>query len=113
MAKVRRYRIEDSKVYSGLIGYTDVAIATRRGRFTVRVEHTPGSPAWPMSEAERAEKFMDSAGRVLGERGAQQLHDLLSRCRTLPDIGSLVKATTPQAASAARGTHREVAGSAS
>ena len=112
MAKVRRYRIEDSKIYSGLIGYTDVAIATRRGRFTVRVEHTPGSPAWPMSEAERAEKFMDSAGRVLGERGAQQLHDLLSQCRTLPDISSLVKATAPQAASAARSTHREVAGSA-
>jgi len=65
-----------------------------------------------MAEAERTEKFMDSAGRVLGERGAQQLHDLLSRCRTLPGVGSLIKATTPQAASAARSMHREAAGTA-
>ena len=65
-----------------------------------------------MAEAERTEKFMDSAGRVLGERGAQQLHDLLRQFRTLPDVVALIKATAPQAASAARSMHREAAGTA-
>jgi len=95
MSKVRRYRIEDSKIYSGIIGYTDVAIATTRGRFNTRVENTPGSPAWPMTEEDRGEKFMDCAGRVLGVQGAKRLHELLGECETLPDISALIKATVP------------------
>ncbi|MEK7836222.1 MAG: hypothetical protein AAB298_08745, partial [Pseudomonadota bacterium] len=87
--------IEDSKIYSGIIGYTDVAIATMRGRFSTRVEHTPGSPAWPMTEEDRVEKFMDCAGRVLGVQGAKRLLDLLRECETLPDISALIKATVP------------------
>ena len=109
MSKVRRYRIEDSKIYSGITGYTDVAIATTRGRFSTRVEHTPGSPAWPMTEADRVEKFMDGAGRVLGTQGAKRLLDLLRDCETLPDISVLIKATVPQA-SPARVALREETG---
>ncbi len=37
IAKARRYRTEDSKVYTSKFGYTDVAISTRRGRFAMRV----------------------------------------------------------------------------
>lgn len=96
MPKIRRYRIEDSKVYSGVVGYTDVAIATKRGRFSMRVEHAPGSPAWPMTEVERVEKFSDCAGRALGKPGAQHLLDLLRRCETMPDISTLIKATIPE-----------------
>lgn len=97
MSRVKRRRIEASGTYSGILGYTDVAITTPRGRFETRVEHTPGSSAWPMTGADRAEKFMDCAGRVLGTRGAERLLDLLGRCETLPDVGVLAKATTPQA----------------
>ena len=102
MPKVKRCRIEAPGTYSGILGYTDVAIATKQGRFETRVEHTPGSPASPMTEADRVEKFMDCAGRALGTQGAKRLLDLLGTCITLPDISVLVKATTPGATATSR-----------
>jgi 2-methylcitrate dehydratase PrpD len=100
MTKVKRYRIEASGTYSGVVGYTDVAIATKRGRFDLRVEHAPGSPEWPMTDADRDEKFLDCAGRVLGAPGAQRLLEQLQRFETIPNIKSLIKATVPQAGAA-------------
>lgn len=96
IAKVRRYRIEDSKVY-GLDAYTDIEVETKRGKFAMRVDRTPGSPAWPMTEEAAREKFLDCAGRVLGSRNAEALLDLAQRCETLPDIRPLVQATSGQA----------------
>ena len=93
--KVRRYRIASDKVYSGVVGYTDIAIDTARGRFEMRVDRTPGSPAWPMTEPDRVEKFMDCAARVLGAPGARRLLELIQNCRALPDIGQLLHATVP------------------
>ena len=58
-AKVRRYRVDDEKLYSSKFGYTDVAIDTKRGRFSMRAERVSGSPEWPMTAAERQEKFID------------------------------------------------------
>jgi hypothetical protein len=55
--KVRRYRIASDKVYSGVVGYTDIAIDTARGRFEMRVDRSPGSPAWPMTEQDRIENL--------------------------------------------------------
>jgi 2-methylcitrate dehydratase PrpD len=95
MAKARRYRIADERVYSGIVGYNDVAIETTRGRFGTRVEKVPGSPAWPMTAHERTEKFMDCAGRVLGRPGAERLFQLLQHCRELPDVRELLCATNP------------------
>jgi 2-methylcitrate dehydratase PrpD len=95
-AKVRRYRVDDPKFYSSKFGYTDVAIATRRGRFSVRAERVSGSPQWPMTVAEREEKFVDCASRVLGARGASALHDLLSRLETVSDVAGLIDATVPK-----------------
>jgi 2-methylcitrate dehydratase PrpD len=96
MAKARRYRIEDSSgVFSGVVGYNDVAIDTQRGRFEMRVDKVPGSPAAPMTREDRVEKFLDCAGRVLGEPGAKKLLALLERCRDLPDARELVRATVP------------------
>ena len=69
MQKVRRYRIEDSRTFSGTIGYNDLTVRTTRGEFKMHVDKTPGSPVWPVSAAERDEKFLDCAGRVLGEAG--------------------------------------------
>lgn len=95
MAKVHRRHLADGGVYSGLSGYTDVAITTARGRFATRVERTPGSPAWPMSEADRHAKFIDCAARVLAEPAAQRLLDVFWQCQTLPDVRVLVNATVP------------------
>jgi 2-methylcitrate dehydratase PrpD len=98
MAKSRRYRIEDKGVYSGVVGYTDVRIATTRGDFTMRVDRAPGSPAWPMTPQDRTEKFMDCAARVLGEPGARKLLDAMQNCASLSDIRQLTRLTVPDAA---------------
>jgi len=97
MKKVKRYRIEAKGTYSGVVGYSDVMIATKRGRHTLRVDHAPGSPEWPMTEADRDEKFLDCAGRVLGEPGAQQLLGLMRGFESVPNIRTLLKATVPTA----------------
>jgi 2-methylcitrate dehydratase PrpD len=94
MAKVRRYRIDDGKVY-GLDAPTDIALATPRGTFEMRVERTPGSPRWPVPEAACQEKFVDCAARALGEKGAEELLALARRCDQLSDIRELLKATVP------------------
>jgi 2-methylcitrate dehydratase PrpD len=101
-AKVRRYRVDDEKLYSSKFGYTDVAIRTKRGQFTVRAERVSGSPEWPMTSAERAEKFTDCASRVLGNHGAGDLHDKLSQLGSASNIAAAVEATVPRA-SAQRG----------
>ena len=95
MAKTKRYRIEDKGTFSGVVGYNDVAIETTRGRFALRVDKVPGSPAAPMTPQDRVEKFMDCAGRVLGGPGAQRLLDLLQRMGDLPDARELLRATVP------------------
>lgn len=95
--KVRRYRIADEKLYSGISGYLDIAVITPRGRFERRVDRVPGSPAWPMTENDRVEKFMDCAARVLGTTGAERLLDLGKGCLSLTDIRELAQATVPGA----------------
>jgi hypothetical protein len=95
MAKCRRYRIEDKGVFSGVQGYNDVAIETTRGRFEMRVEKVPGSSAWPMTAQDRVDKFIDCAGRVLGQPGAERLLRLFERCAELPDMRELLRATLP------------------
>jgi len=96
MQKVRRYRIEDSRTFSGTIGYNDLTIRTTRGEFKMHVDKTPGSPAWPVSSDERDEKFLDCAGRVLSGAEARTLLDMLLNCRSLADVGPLVRATAPR-----------------
>ena len=49
-----------------------------------------------MTDADRDEKFLDCAGRVLGAPGAQQLLDQLRRFETVADVRTLIKATLPQ-----------------
>lgn len=95
MKKVDHYRVPDTKIYSGTVGYTDVELVTRRGRFAQRVEKTPGSAAWPMSAAEHEEKFLDCAGRVLGTASAQRLLELVRGMETLPDVKMLAQAMVP------------------
>jgi 2-methylcitrate dehydratase PrpD len=102
MSKVRRYRMAADKVYSGISvsGYTDIAVTTPRGRYELRVDRVPGSPAWPLTDSDRREKFMDCSARVLGAPGAERLFDLCQRCGELSDVRELVKATIPAAGTA-------------
>jgi 2-methylcitrate dehydratase PrpD len=96
LPKVKRQRIDAKGTFSGVVGYTDVAVQTKRGRFTIREEHAPGSPQAPMTASDRVEKFMDCAGRILGERGAKSLLDQLDRLETVSNVARLVADTAPQ-----------------
>jgi hypothetical protein len=91
MKKVRRYRVEDSKVYSGTVGYTDVEIATGSAKFSARIDKGPGSSAWPMTEQEHDTKFMDSASRILDSSAAAELLGAIKRVDTLQDARTLIK----------------------
>jgi 2-methylcitrate dehydratase PrpD len=95
MRKVRRYRIADGKVYSGTVGYTDIALVTRRGTFRRRIDRSPGSSEWPMSDADHEAKFLDCAGRVLGSAGARRLLELARAAERLPAAAALAEATVP------------------
>jgi 2-methylcitrate dehydratase PrpD len=95
MKRTRRYRIEDSKMYSGAVGYNDVTVRTSRGEFKRRENRAPGSHDWPISPAERDEKFLDCAGRVLGAVGARRVLDLAISARSLANVAELARAMVP------------------
>ena len=95
MPKVERFRIPDAKMYSGITGYNDIEIVTPRGVFKLHIDRVPGSPAWPMTANDRAEKFLDCAGRVLGSAGAKTLFDIAERCAQLTHIAELMRAAIP------------------
>ena len=95
MKKVRRVRIADNKVFSGISGHNDITVITPRGRFELRAERVPGSPAWPMTAQDRTRKFRDCAAPILGRTRADQLLDCIERCQDLPDIRELTAATVP------------------
>jgi 2-methylcitrate dehydratase PrpD len=95
MPKVERFYIPDEKFYSGVTGYNDIEIVTTRGTFKLHIDRVPGSPAWPMTPADRAEKFLDCAGRVLGSTGAKKLLETAERCGQLTSITELMHATVP------------------
>ncbi len=106
MKKVKRYRIQDSGMYSGAVGYNDVMVRIGKGEYKVRENRSPGSPAWPMSAEERDEKFLDCAGRVLGDVGAKAVLELAVDARRLDDVAKLARAMVPteSAQRAQRGT---------
>lgn len=93
MQKVKRYRIDIPGTFSGTIGYNDLTVKTTRGEFKTHIDRLPGSPAWPISAVDRNEKFLDCAGRLLGEQGARALLDLALNCQSLEDVSTLARAT--------------------
>lgn len=95
MSRVKSFALPGDEVHNGLTGYNEIVVDTTHGRFEKHIDRTPGSPQWPLTEPERVEKFMDCAGLVLGESGAGELLELLQRCGTLSNIGSLMKSTVP------------------
>ncbi|HEX6002758.1 MAG TPA: MmgE/PrpD family protein [Burkholderiales bacterium] len=92
MRKVRRQRIPDDKVYSGIAGYTDLSVTTSRGKHERRIDRVPGSPAWPLTAVDREAKFTDCATRALGAQGAARLLDTARRLLALADVSELVRA---------------------
>jgi 2-methylcitrate dehydratase PrpD len=96
--KVRRYPIEDSRVY-GLDAHTELAVDTPRGQFKMTVKRTPGSPAWPLTQTDRDEKFLDCAGIALGARGAATLLEFLQHFDSIENIGELMSAVQGDATS--------------
>lgn len=95
MPKVERFYIPSEKTFSGITGYSEIEIETRRGTFKKHEDRVPGSPEWPMTPADRAEKFLDCAGRVLGSAGAKQLLEMTERCGQLKSVAKLTRATVP------------------
>ena len=95
MPKVERFYIPSEKLFSGVTGYNDIEIVTPRGTFKLHIDRVPGSPAWPMTPADRAEKFLDCSGRVLGSVNAKKLLDITERCGQLASIAELTRATVP------------------
>jgi hypothetical protein len=95
LKKVRRYRIDGDKMYSGAVGYNDVTVRTTQGEYKRRENRAPGSPDWPMTAAERDEKFLDCAGRVLGGIGARRVLDLAIGARALGNVAELARAMVP------------------
>ena len=95
MPRVERFYIPSEKTFSGTTGYTEIEMETTRGTFKLHIDKVPGSPEWPMTPAERAEKFLDCAGLVLGSGNAKKLLDLSERCGQLATIAELTRATVP------------------
>ena len=70
-------------------------IVTARGTFKRHVEHTPGSLQWPMTDADRRDKFLGCAVPVLGEARAEGLLAQLRDCALAGDVGAVARATVP------------------
>jgi 2-methylcitrate dehydratase PrpD len=102
MKKVRRFRLPDAKIYSGIAGHNDISVTTPRGSFALRAERVPGSPAWPMTAPDRAVKFIDCAEPMLGKPGAEHLLERIKHCVELSDIRELTIVTVPSYDSAKR-----------
>jgi 2-methylcitrate dehydratase PrpD len=95
MKKIERYRIADTKVYSGTVGYTDIAVKTRRGEFSMRVDKGPGSRLWPISPREHQKKFLSCTADVMSAHNADRLLGMILALETLPDVRHLAAATEP------------------
>jgi 2-methylcitrate dehydratase PrpD len=95
MPRVRSFTLPGNEVHNGLTGYNEIVVETVHGRLEKRIDRTPGSPQWPLTEAEQAEKFLNCAGSVLAPSRAASLLALAQRCDQLADIGELLAATVP------------------
>ena len=96
MKKVKREKIPDTKIYSGISGYTDLTVKTTRGIFQLRIEDVPGSIQWPLSAVDKKNKFIDCAQRILGVDQANTVFQVISKLQHVKDIGQLMQAIVPE-----------------
>ncbi|GAA4335946.1 MmgE/PrpD family protein [Pigmentiphaga soli] len=86
MARVERYPVAADGILSSLKGFTDVEVRAGGKTCSMRVDRTPGSSEWPLSDADRQAKFMDCCDGVLTAGQAQALARGLASFRALPDV---------------------------
>lgn len=96
MTRIRRYHVPAEGVFSGVVGFTDLSVIARGQKYEMRIDRVPGSPAWPMSPAERRAKLVSCAAIALGQQRAEALADIGERIWDLPSICSLIAATLPE-----------------
>jgi 2-methylcitrate dehydratase PrpD len=109
MPNVKRYRIQDDKMYTGAVGYNDILIKTKTNEYRLREERAPGSPQWPVSAEERDEKFLDCAARVLGGAGAKRALELAVGMEKLGNAAEFARALVPAQGAPAQRTKQESA----
>ncbi len=100
MPSVKRYRIEDGKMYTGAVGFNEIYIKTKNNEYRLREDRAPGSPQWPVLSDERDEKFLDCAARVLGATGAKRALELAINTQKLTSVAELARALVPAQAGA-------------
>jgi 2-methylcitrate dehydratase PrpD len=98
MKRVRRYQVPAEGVFSGVVGFTDLVVKAAGRTHEMHIDRVPGSPEWPLSEANRHAKFLDCAGRALGAEAAANLLALIERTEELPEIAALSRAAQPAVA---------------
>jgi hypothetical protein len=103
MKKIERYRVQDTEVYSGTVGYTDVTIRAQGSEFSRRVNKGPGSRLWPMSMQEHQEKFFSCAHVRMSESETKRLLDAILAFENLDDVRLFTTATVPQSTAARSG----------
>jgi len=88
--KVTRFDLPHAQVFNGLTGYNDIVVDTVRGRFEYHIDRTPGSPQWPLTDAEQNQKFMACATGVVGIEKAKALFAQAKGLLQCPDMGTLL-----------------------
>lgn len=89
MAKIKSYDIADTNVYNANVGYADLTISIRAENYHVRVERTPGSPQWPVTDKNLKEKFHLCCDSVAGQAHAANILSTAEECKDLTSIRKL------------------------
>ena len=92
MRKVTTHEIPDPNVYNGLTGYNTLDITTTRGRYSKRIDRTPGSPDWPLTGPALEEKFLSCARQLLDEQTANRALQLSLAVPEASDLSALAAA---------------------
>jgi 2-methylcitrate dehydratase PrpD len=102
MPNVKRYRINDNKMYTGAVGFNEIYIKTKTNEYRLREDRAPGSRQWPVLADERDEKFLDCSARVLGAAGAKRALELAVNAQALANVAELARALVPAEKAAAK-----------
>ena len=89
MAKIKSYDVTDSNVYNANVGYADLSISIGADNYHVRVERTPGSPQWPVTDEDLKEKFHLCCDAVAGQAHASTILSTAEQCKDLTSIRKL------------------------
>ncbi len=87
--RIGRFSIPDEKTYNGLSGYNIIKIMTKNGLIEEKITCTPGAPYEPMSDGDRAQKFLSCASKIMDENLAKKLYDKTTKLADLRSINEL------------------------